>query len=115
MTGGGVLNAPSWGTVADAWRLSAGRLSPAEPMHRTPIGCGAAKPSPLFLMTPTSEPAGTDGRAFEMSKSNNEKALSGTRAECGIQPLSPALIRPENEVSHRVPVLSQRKYANRKC
>lgn len=28
--------------------------------------------------------------------------------------LSPVLIRPENEVSHRVPVLSQRKYADGK-
>ena len=83
-------------------------------MRRTRIGCGVVKRSRPCSTTRTNEPAGIDGRGFEMSNSNNEKALSGTRAERGFLPLSPALIRPENEVSQRVPVLSQRKYANRK-
>ncbi len=116
-TGGAVANAPSWDTAAAAWQRFAGKLSPAEPMPRTPIYCDAAKPSRPCRTTPTSDPAGTDGRAcdppqFHPKRTRGQPARDTTRRP--FLPLPLVLKRPDSEVSRRVPALSRLKYANGK-
>ena len=109
-TGGAVPNAATWRVMAAAWRLPAGSWSPAGPMPPPRTGCAAASASSPCRATPTNDQGGTDGRACErleypQNKRAGERCGTRWRARFG----SPALVllRPDSEVSRRVPAVSR--------